>query len=162
MKIKALFNGNIGKNILEKKLLTLNKTPKFESSIEYNKNLLKKTLKEIFSEDISTKFTNYSQDFNRNLIEKLLNEEDKEKRDYFQKLFSLTLLDCLHHFNRTKDIKELDEMDCINDVLEEFNDDKEYKEILDVNIKNFDVILNRKRSRTSQKKIGGKIDSKNN
>ena len=53
-------------------------------------------------------------------------------------------------------------MDCINDVLEEFNDDKEYKEILDVNIKNFDVILNRKRSRTSQKKIGGKIDSKNN
>ena len=161
-KIKELFNGNIGKNILKKELLTLNKTPKYESTIEYNKSLLKKTLKDIFSEDISTRFTNYTRDFNRNLIGKLINEEDKEKRDYFQKLFGLTLLDCLHHFNRTKDIKELDGMDCIDVALEEFNDDKEYKEILNLNIKNFDVILNRKRSRTSRKKIEGKIDNKNN
>ena len=51
-KIKELFNNNIGHNVLKKELLTLNKIPKFESSIEYNKLLLNKTIKEIFSENI--------------------------------------------------------------------------------------------------------------
>ena len=43
-------------------------------------------------------------------------------------------------------------MDTIDDVLEEFNDDKEYKNILYYNIKNFDVIINNKRSRNSKKR----------
>ena len=161
-KIKTLFNGNIGNNIFRKELLTLNKTPKFESSVEYNKKLLNKTLKEIFSENISTRFTNYTQDFNKNLIEKLVNEDDKEKRDYFQKLFNLKLLDCLHHFNRTIDINELDGMDCIEDVLKEFNNETQYKELLQYYIINYENILNKKRSRTSKRKKGGKIERKNN
>ena len=161
MKIKALFNGNIGNNVFKKELLTLNKTPKFESSIEYNKQLLNKTLKEIFSVNISSRFTNYKPDFNKNLIEKLINEEDKEKRDYFQKIFNLTFSDCLQHFNRAKDIKELDGMDCIDDVLEEFNNDKEYKSTLDYHIKNYEIILNRKKSRAPKKKKKGKIERDN-
>ena len=161
MKIKIIFNRNIGNNVLKKELLTLNKTPKFESSVEYNKKLLNKTLKELFSENISTRFTNYSQDFNKNLIEKLINEEDKEKREYFQKLFNLTLLDCLYHFNRNKNIKELEGMDCIDDTLEEFNNEKEYKEILYYYIKNFDIILNKKRSRNSKKKKIKEIENEN-
>ena len=162
MKIKKLFKGNIGNNIFKKELLTLNKTPKFESTVEYNKKLLTKTLKELFSEKISTRFTNYSEDFNKNLIEKLINEEDQEKRDYFQKLFNLTFLDCLHHFNRVKDIKELEGMDCIDDTLEEFNNDKEYKETLQYNIKNYETILNKKRSRISKKKKLENIEGENN
>ena len=153
IKIKALFNNNIGHNVLKKELLTLNKMPKFESSIEYNKMFLNKTIKEIFSENISSKFTNYQKDFNKKLIEKLINEEgDKENREYFNSLFNLTFLDCLKHFNKAKQIKELDGMDNIDDVLEEFNDDKEYKNILYYNIQNFDVIINNKRSRNSKKK----------
>lgn len=152
MKIKAIYNNNIGNNILKKELLTLNKIPKFESSIEYNKLLLNKTIKEIFSENISSKFTNYQKDFNKKLIEKLINEEDKEKREYFKALFNLTLLDCLRHFNKDKYFKELDGMECIDDVLEEFNNDKEYKKILHYNIQNFDIIINNKRSRNSKKK----------
>ena len=151
MKIKALFNGNIGKNILKKEFLTLNKKPKFDSSIEYNKLFLKKTLKEILSENISTRYTSYSQDFNKKLVEKLINEKDKEKREYFNKLFNFTFLDCLKHFNKTKIIKEFEGMDSIDDVLEEFNNDKEYKEILYENLINFDTIINNKKSRTSKK-----------
>ena len=45
MKIKALFNNNIGHNVLKKELLTLNKIPKFEFFIEYNKLLLNKSIK---------------------------------------------------------------------------------------------------------------------
>ena len=153
MKIKELFNNNIGHNVLKKELLTLNKIPKFESSIEYNKLLLNKTIKEIFSENISSKFTNYQKDFNKKLIEKLINEEGcKENREYFKVVFNFTFLDCLKHFNKTKEIKELDGMDSINDVLEEFNDDKEYKNILYYNISNFDKIINNKRARNSKKK----------
>ena len=153
MKIEKIIFNNIDRNLLKNKLLlTLNKGPKFESSIEYNKLLLKKTLKDIFSENISTRFINIKQDFNKKLIEKLINEEDKEKREYFRRLFDLTFLDCLKHFNKIKDIKELDGMDCIDDVLEEFNDYKEYKKILYYNILNFDQIINNKRSRNSRKK----------
>ena len=43
-------------------------------------------------------------------------------------------------------------MDNINDILEEFNDDKEYKNILYYNISNFDKIINNKRARNSKKK----------
>ena len=139
-KIKILYNGNIGYNILKKEFITLNKTIKFESSIEKNRLFLNKTLKEILSENISTRNTNYDQDFNKKL-ERLINEKDIVKRIYFNKLFNLTFLDCLKHFNRTKIISEFDGMDFIDDVLEEFNDDKEYKETLNYNIKNFDDII---------------------
>ena len=162
IKLKIIYNGNIGNSILKKEFLALNKNPKFESSIEYNKLFLKKTLKEILSENISTRFTSYNQDFNKKLIEKLINEEDKEKRDYFIKLFNLTFADCLQHFNRTKIIKELDGMESIDDVLEEFNNEKEYKEILYYNIKNFEDIINSKQSRTSKKMKEKKTKNENN
>ena len=163
MKIETLFHNNKSNNLLKNDLLlTLNKSPKFESSIDYNKQLLKRTIKEIFSEDISAKFTNYKLDFNKKLIEKLINEEDKGKREYFKALFNLTFLDCLKYFNKAKDIKELEGMDCIDDALEEFNNDNEYKEILYYNIKNFDIILNNKRSRNSKKKKEIKNENKNN
>ena len=152
MKLKILYNGKIGYNILRKEFLILNKYPVCDTSIEYNKLFLKKTLKEILSENISTKYTNYKKDFNKKLIENLMNEKDKEKREYFRKLFNFTFLDCLKHFNRTKNFKEFDGMDCIDDVLEEFNNDKEYKKILYYNIKHFDDIINNKRSRKSQKR----------
>ena len=145
MKIKALYNGNIGYNILKKEFLALNKSTKFESSIEYNKVFLKKILKEILSENISTRYTDYNREFNKKLIERLINEEDIEKRSYFNKLFNLTFLDCLNHFNGTKINKEFDGMDGIDDVLREFNNDKEYKEILYYNIKNFEDIINFKK-----------------
>ena len=146
-KMKILYNGKIGYNILRKEFLRLNKNLKQNSSIEYNKLFLKKSLKEILSENISTIYTNYKPDFNKKLIERLINEDDKEKRIYFNKLFNLTFLDCLKHFNGTKKIKELDGMDCIDEVLDEFNNRKKYKEILYYHIKHFDHIINSKRSR---------------
>ena len=148
-KIKILYNGNIGNNILKKEFLLLNKNPTYNASIEYNKQFLKKTLKEILSENISPQYNNFKPDFNKNLVERLLNEKDKEKKAYFNKLFNLTFVDCLQHFNGTKNIKELEGMESINDVLEEFNNEKKYKEKLYYSIKNFDNIINK--NRTSKK-----------
>ena len=50
----------------------------------------KKTLKEILSENITSKVTSVKEDFNKQLVERLLNENVKEKREYFIKLFNLT------------------------------------------------------------------------
>ena len=145
MKIKTLYKGKIGYNICKKEFLLLNKNTKYASSIEYNKQFIKKTLKEILSENISNLYTNYKPDFNKQLIERLVNENDKEKREYFIKIFNLTFLDCLQHFNRTKIIEEFDGMECFDEVLKEFNNEEEYKERLYYYIKNFDDILNRKK-----------------
>ena len=62
-KTKTTYNGNIGHNILKKEFLGFNKNPKCDFSIEYNKQLLQKQLKEIFSENITTRINNYRQDF---------------------------------------------------------------------------------------------------
>ena len=87
-KTKTTYNGNIGHNILKKEFLGFNKNPKCDFSIEYNKQLLQKQLKEIFSENITTRINNYRQDFNKKLVERLINEKDSEKRNYFNKFFN--------------------------------------------------------------------------
>ena len=112
--IKNIYNGNIGHNIFKKQLLKINK--KQIRSSKSNKILLKKTLKEIFSEDdilsendtIPENNKPYSENYihNRNLIEQLLNEEDKEKRVFFIKLFNLSFIDCLNHLGG-KNIEQL-------------------------------------------------------
>ena len=82
-----------------KRFLSINKEDLSHSSVEYDKEFLKKKLKEILS-SISKKYTNYLDTENKKLIEYLINLEDKGK--YFQELFELSFLDCLKHINCTK------------------------------------------------------------
>ena len=150
-KIKSIYNGDIGNSIYKKELLTLNKNQISDASIDFNKNLLNRTLGDIFSDTISSRFTNYLPFHNKNLIERLVNEEDEEKRKYFIKLFNLTFLQCLKHFKGIDYIEELDGMKCFYEIKEKYNDDKEYKDVLNFYINNFDNIINKKKSRKSRK-----------
>ena len=149
--MERLYKGNIGNNIFIKKFLTFNKTQKAESSIPYNKMFLKKTLKEICSDTISSRFTSYKMDHNKNLINTLLNEQDVEKRSYFKNVFDKTFLDCLKHFRGSNHIEEFKGMKCFKDIKEEFKDDKEYIEIINYHLNNFEEIINTKKSRKSKK-----------
>ena len=150
-KIEKLYNGKIGNSIFKKKFLTFNKKQKAESSTNYNKNFLTKKLKDICSDKISNRFTNYVKDHNKNLITVLLNEEDEEKRIYFQKLFDKTFFDCLNHFRGSNSIEEFKGMKCFNEVKEEFKDDKEYMNIINFYLNNYEDIINRKKARNSRK-----------
>ncbi len=152
-KLNNLYNYRIYNSLFIKKFLTFNKTQKAESSIEYNKKFLTKTLKDICSDTISSKFTKFSVDHNKNLLKILLNEEDEEKRTYFQKLFNKNFLDCLRHFRGSHFIEEFKGMKCFNDVKEEFSDDKEYLAIVKYHLNNFESIINNKKSRKPKKKI---------
>ena len=65
-KIKSIYNGDIGNSIYKKELLTLNKNQISDASIDFNKNLLNRTLGDIFSDTISSRFTNYLPFHNKN------------------------------------------------------------------------------------------------
>ena len=58
-KIKSIYNGDIGNYIYKKELLTLNKNQISDASIDFNKNFLNRTLGDIFSDTINSRFTNY-------------------------------------------------------------------------------------------------------
>ena len=96
IKIRKIYNNNIGYGIFQKQLLKMNQRQIVNS--KDNKLFIFKTLKEIFSDDISTKYVSYSITHNKDLIQELINERDEEKRIKFNKLFNLTFFDCLKHF----------------------------------------------------------------
>ena len=99
-------------------MLILNKNIKSDASIEFNQNFINKILSEIFSDNISTKFTNFLTNHNKSVIEELLNEEDPIKRMYFKKLFDITILKCLKHFRGEESYSEIEGMKRLNEIKE--------------------------------------------
>jgi len=156
-KIKELYNNNIGNGNSKKQLLKSNKNQKFKSNVKHDQELLYKSLGDIFSDDISGKYSKYDKQHNKLLIEELKNENDFEKRIYFKKLFSLTFLQCLKHFRGEESIKELEGMKLFNENKNELNikdddDGDNYKRTLETYINNFENIINGKRPRKSNQK----------
>ena len=143
-KIYKIYKGQVGNGIFVKKLLTLNQRQKTDSTIQFNKDLLQKSLGEIFSDDISAKYTIFPLEHNKNLIIKFLNEEDEEKKEYFNKLFSITFLDSLEHFRGSKIINELKGLKGIEYIK---SDDEEYLSQLRYYFNNYEKIIFNKRSR---------------
>ena len=146
-KIKELYNNNIGKGLLKKQLLPLQK---INSSIKYNKELLNRTIKDIFSDNIYGKITSYPKDYNKKLIENLLNEKDVIIKDYVNKLFNLTFIQCLEHYRGTKFYEALNGMRLFEE--EESNKlDEEFYHHLKYYFDNYEIIINNKKSRKSRK-----------
>ena len=97
---------NIGNGINIKKLI-INKKTKEKDSIEYYRKFMNKTIGEIFSCEISKKYTSFDENKNKTLIEELIDEKDLNKKIYFEKLFNLSFLDCLEHIMEQKNIDVL-------------------------------------------------------
>ena len=150
--IKVKYNNNIGFGMHRKKLLTINQRQKVNATIEFNKQFMDKKLYEIFSDKISSRYTNFDRDFNKKLINSLMNEKDLEKREYFQKLFNLSFFDCLSHFRGSREIKELAGLKLFSEYINEQNEDEDYKNQLEYYINNLEEILKKKRSRKSKNK----------
>lgn len=143
--IYSIYEGNIKKGLFKRELKKINQSQVVDTRT--NKEFLHKTLKEIFSDNISTKYSYYSNDYNRNLIEELLNESDYEKRMKFKNLFSLTFLDCLKHFRGNKIFDELKGLESFNKYKKKFEDDEEYLYLFDYYISHFEEIIIKKRHR---------------
>ena len=155
--IKILYNGNIGNGVFKKELQTLNQSQKSDATINFNKEFIERKINEIFSENISGRFTNFPLDHNKILIQKLLMEEDEKKRKYFNELFDLNFKQCLGHFRGNLDIKILNGMKCFNDIkdsiLKKYTlDGKEYIDSLEYYLNNFEEIINNKKARKPRPK----------
>ena len=148
-KIIELYNNNIGKGIFKKQLQPLNKKQKSESNIKFNQEFLNRTIGEIFSDDISGRISNYPKDFNKQLIDSLLNEDDLYKKNYFNNLFNLTFIQCLRHYIGTEYHYELKGMRIFENEIN--LDDGNYVRNLEYYLKNYECIINNKKSRKSKK-----------
>ena len=148
--IYKIYSGNIGKGIFIKELKKMNQRQIINN--KNNKEFLNKTLKDIFSDDISGKFTCFLSHHNKNLIQQLLNEEDNEKKIIFQNLFSLTFMDCLNHFRGTKKLCQLDGIITFADINKDkdFKEDEDYFKLFQYYIFHFEEIIMKKRQRNKK------------
>jgi len=147
-KIKKAYNGNIGEGLVKKELVKLNQSQKKNSSAEFNKSFIHKTLKDILSQKITKKIKYLKEDHNKKVIEKIL----EEKKDVFESLFSITFIDCLDHFIGKKQINELNGLTLFSElkeqILEEYKDDGEsYYENLEIFLKEFEKRINNAKSK---------------
>ena len=83
-KITSIYKSNPKKGINNQKLLILNKNQVTNSKIKDNKDFMKKSLAEIFSDSISTRYNNSPENSNEILIKELMNEEDEAKRIFLK------------------------------------------------------------------------------
>ena len=152
MKLREIYKENLGNGILLKQLLTLNHKQKANINISDNQIFLQKTLQDIFSEEISKRYTNFPSTHNKDLINRLLNEEDEEKRNYFNKLFNLTFLQALNHFQEKEKIEELSGLKTYKEAIKKYENEKDYHENLVFHITNFQEIIDSKKPRLSKKR----------
>ena len=135
-----------------KKLLKINQNQIINSDVEFNKKFIYKTLKDIFSENVSLRCSRYNLDHNKKLIKSLLNDKDKEKRNLFEKIFNLSFLQCLKHFRGSVYIKELEKLTKYEDVCKNLEDDEDYLYTFKYYIENYEKIMEKKKSRNKKKK----------
>ena len=150
--IKIIYNNNIMKSILVKQLLQIDKSNLSHSTVEYDKIFLHKKLKEILSEKINGKYSNFPKNKNKLLVEDLINSDIGGT--YFKTLFDLTFLDCIEHIRGTKNFVELNGLMDIDEMLnyEEFKLDKNDIDIFESGILFYEEIINTKKSRSQKKK----------
>ncbi len=150
-KIYLIYDGNIGNNIFRKEILTLGKYQISNANIEFDKIFIHKKISEILSENISTRYTNYSPEHNKILIENLRNENDANKSIYFNKLFNLTFNDCMNHFIGKKYFEELEGMRCFESLKPSLDGDNEYFKVVKFYLENFENIITNKKSRNKKR-----------
>jgi len=156
VKIKKIYNNDIGEGIWRKEILDINSEQKSDNKINSIKKLLNKTLKDIFSTDISLRFTSYLPNHNKEIIKRILNEKDKNKREKFQKLFNITFVECLNKFvDNSKGCDELEGFPNFDDIKSDLNEDEEHLDKMKKLLINFENVIKNKKSRN-------RISTKNN
>jgi hypothetical protein len=111
--ISEIYNHNLVNGVNRKILLKNNHSQIRCIGKIFNETLLKTPQREIFSEEITKRYSFFPLDHNKQLINKLLNEDDVIKREKFQKIFDKTLFQCIEHLVGKKTYKELEGLEII-------------------------------------------------
>jgi len=154
-KIRNIYSNKEGKASKEKELFKLKQKQPMNSRTKYNKDFLDKKLEEIFSLDISSKYSRYAPNHNKKAIISLINDPDETRKSIFTKLFNLTFVECLNHFRGSKIIKELDGLPNLEDYIKEKKknkEDEEYYNLFKFFVDNYETLIMEKKSRIRVKK----------
>jgi hypothetical protein len=147
-------------------LLDINTSELIKPSIEDNKRLQKKKLKDIFEVEISGKCRKYDKNHNKNLIQKIYEiEEGKE----IKAMLEINFLDCWRYYRKDENylnnkkyacLKGLElKFDNLRERLIEEGEDEEYIDMLFDFIYKYDKIFDLKKQRVKGK---SKFKLKNN
>jgi len=162
--IRNIYHNDIGEGILMKKILDINQQQKSDNKLETTKLFLNKRLIDIFSVDISPKYTSFLPAHNSLLISRLLNEEDIEKKEKFKKIFNLTFADCIQLFLGNNDkYAGLEGFPVFDEIKGDLNENDKFLEKLKNYLINFEDIIRNKKPRKRNKKESSENDiNKNN
>ena len=154
-KIKKLYNNDIGHGNYEKNLKTLGEKSTMTTTADSYSEFIKKKLKDIFSEKISTKYSNFSPEHNKMIIESLIKEKDDSKKSYFGELFNLTFEQCLKNFRGDTDLEVLKGFKNLDFVKEELvkkseENGEEYFKYFAYYIKNYEKLVNKKTKKSGK------------
>ena len=135
------------------------------TDVNANKLLLNRKIKDIFSENTSSKAGEDQLDYNKILIEKITLDKWKEKTN---KILDCSFLECLNHFRKKRldpfvfkeELKGLeDEYDRLIIQLEQ--KDKEYADAFKKSLDGYELFINMKKPRKKQNKNGKKENDNN-
>ena len=154
IKIKETYEDD--KKQLPPKILTLGQKDANNSSIAFNKKFIYKSIKEIFSSKLSTKYKSKKDNleiYNEDLINKLLSEKNILKRNIFESILNLKFIDVINYIiGKRNDLTQLYGLKLTDNLLEEISIDEDYSKILYDTMRNLEKILNSKKSRNRSKK----------
>ena len=129
-----------------------------QTNVKENLALLDSKLRDIFSENVSTKVKNFSKEYqlgyNKNFIERIKNDEKKKKTN---DILDMTFFQCMEHFRGTKKYEALTGLEKeYEKVIEELSEDEEYLKSFEWQLNNFEDLYRNKRARnrnSNKKKI---------
>lgn len=133
-------------------LLKITQEVSTNTTIEYNLELLTKTIREILSNDLCKKNEMYGLDRNRKLIEQIKGNPHRQKTNA---ILDATFLQCMEHFRGTKnDCESLiglkKEYEKVIDELS-LTEDEEYIDTFNKHLKEFEVSLAKKKAKKNKK-----------
>ena len=154
IKIKEVYKDD--KKLSSLELLTLTQEQANNSKIAFNKIFIHKSIKEIFSEQLSTKYKSKKDNLynhNEEVIKKLLSKKDIEKRNIFENILNLKFIDVVNYvIGKRNDLTQLYGLKLAENLSASLSIDEEYSNVIYYTMKNLEKILNEKKSRNRSKK----------
>ena len=149
--IKEKYDNDIGKSVITKQFLKIDKENLYHSKVEFDKEFLNKKLKDILSEKISGKYTNFQENKNKDLLESLI-QDSKKGGEYFKQLFDLSFINCLKHINDEQNLDILNGLMKVDEILryEEFKIDEDEFSAYKFYFKHYESRINDKKPRKSK------------
>ena len=149
-KIKEVYKDSEVKSLWG--LKKLNQSQIKNSNIEYNRLFFEKSLKDIFSDDITTKWKTEGRDHNKKLIEKLLNEENKGKKIIFEKILNYKFIDIVKYLRGEREgLDQLKGLYFDKYMWNKIKKDENYLIIFKNNMENIEKLIQNKKPRIKKK-----------